>query len=1711
MKNGYLKFLPRVLCLFLAALLLVSCGSGIIDESEDGASSAPEASTVDNLSDKKGFDLVGDAYVSDGLAKNLPTPLRKVGVTAAKAEGKLIAADESFIIQTDGDISANELTQYVTLSPAVGYTVAKLSANKFELTPAVNLASGKVYRLLVGDRDNPAYSFAFQTEAALTIKSVLPADEAFNVPVNAGIEIEFSDSVYGNDFGKYITVSPAVDGYFALYPDGKTVAFVPNRGLDANKIYIVTVGKGITCASGKTLEEERVFAFRTAPKKTENTQSAYFRMSSVDYTFRPGDYPVLYYYANNIQHTITADIYKYASVGEAVQAKKDYEAVGADYYFSGKTYLYPTDGLTKVTTFNKKVQNEDTFNNYLELPQLGGGIYLVNLTFDCVIKGEKQTCVKQALVQVTDLTIYTEGCEGSLLVWVNGSDGVVKDAAVKGECYSRRNFRISGNGGITFAKTESKTNADGICFMDNGKDDSVYLTVKSGADEAYACVYSGPKTESDRYFSYVYTDREVYFADDTVNFAGTIRPAASYTEIPEKLYLKTSWSGSAYEEIQVNVDGTFNGSLEIEGYSNRWIYLRFCDADGKLLFSKNITVTDQDKPVYKASLAFDKPFYSFGDTVTVTLTATFFDGTPAPYLTFDFCAVDFLNSKTLKTGADGTAVCSFKTYSKYTYSTYPFNIVVWAQLIGEETTSLYVSKSVMYFNTDIYFTSRRVDFNHSEIYLNKVDTSRITCAEDATYENSIGGPAEGGAVVNLIKCEFKKKYTGTTYDPITKKSVENYNYYTEKTVVKSYYAQFKDGVISLDHIQTEKGFEGYYMYEVTYHGAANGFDYTQSVYACKGEERDNNYYNYNGAPYYVLKTDGTEFSVGDEVGAWVEYGDKKYDGKVLYTVYSEGRFSYTLANEYSFRFDDSFVAGAALYATIFDREKGIITPWSVSLAYDYEANSSLNITVETDKDAYKPGETVTAKIKASSLIGTAADATIILSVADEACFALGEQTVNALMSYYQSGFYGGINRNTRLSDIYYYKNIRNVYLGYGNDVDYAEEKDLTPAESGDAEEDGSNSQSARIREIFEDNPVFIVCSLDYNGEAVVTFTMPDNITEWRVTAVALNVRDAGKFSGTEVGNCVSDVICTLPYFINVSSNTRYITGDDISVSARSYGSSLTSVKPVTYSALLYDDEGALVALFNVKENSDRYARFNFGKLEKGSYAVQITGDVGGYGDAVKKFFTVTETGVLMNVTKDISVDEIASLEAQAYPVNLSFHDDTYDELINVARRLMWGYSERSDTLASNFVGAAALQKLFGWDYSESNAKTKLSSYTGFIPLVSYGEGNAELTAKICAVAPETLTVTKKAELAERFADYISKAEYKDDVGLCAALLGLASLGSPVLTDLTYVAAHCEDFSAEAKLYLCAAFGYLGDFSAAKEIYNALREKYAAEADGGELYFNGGDTEKSIKLTSLALLSASLVSKLDAEKLAAYLMERTSYIDQYLLELASYVRYFMPTEIKTSSFTYKIGENEEKEITLKAGSVYILSLTKKEFKSFAVVSSDEAVSVRANYMGTAEEAVGGKAESAELSIDKTIEPYDLERGLYIVKINYSGKTDRNYAYYTLADCIPSGARYFSSDGGYSNNNAKDYNAYAWLSNSAQMMNGGISVYRYNSDPMKGNTVCRFSGQISYIIRAAVQGEFVIEAAVAVDTNNKTFAVSQRGRAVIQSAKWLIYKD
>lgn len=1738
------RLITAVLCAALLLPIITGCTVTVKPHAADSGTIADSGNNPDHSAagNAGNFTFAGKTYSSSYLMVGLPDALEAVNITADKVTGGYTAPETVFTVKTSSKISTDELKKYINVSPSFSFDLSKKDDTTFTVTPSDPLDSGTLYRFTVGDSTHPQSSFVFQTDSALIVKSVLPADLSVSVPVNTGIEINFSEPLQtGINIKDYFYITPETDGEYMTYPDGKTVVFVPKDYLLENTVYNISILRNLPSFSGKLLSDDFKTAFRTSSDVAVEAQGELmFSLESYEPQFTTDETPVIKYYysAWNRSDSYTLNdtkvtLYRYASAADIIDAMKLYESVKADYLYGGEPYIFPSDGLAEVGSYDIKPEtaegNQVQYNGYLTLPAAGEGAYLVNITFRSQVDGEDKEFFDQAIMQISDLIVYTESSGENMLVWVNDAsvDKTVEGADVTAEMFTRNdswNLAPAGTAPVYVTKN-AVTGSDGLCFIETDGTSSAYMLVKKDGHSVYICASAYGYSNAGSWFSYLFTDRETYFSNDTVNFWGMIAPKNGGVKLPETLYLTLGTSKTA-DKITVLPDGSFSGSFAIEDNAGWGIYMNFADSAGNTVTAKYINITQQSKPVYRASLTFDKLFYTFGDTITLTLKATFYDGTPAPGLEFTLYGNYFIqNTVTLKTGVDGTAEYVYKTAPYDFYTTYPVQLSAEAYLIGNEDTSVSVSGYVPYFQSKVWLRESRITpedggDTYSEVYLNYFDTSVLKAKEDLEYplypENTLGKTAPGSANVRLIEYKYIKEYASTTYDPITKTSQINYNYSVAQKDLKKHTTQFANGVIRLDHVKPEEGFNGYYMYEVSYYDSANKCNYVLNIYANTG---DGEIYKYENYEYYELKSDKSAYNVGDTATAVLNYGGKPVDsGHLLFTVYSDrlDLYSSTEKNSFALIFEDKDAAGLVVLAAHFDGRR-VQAAGYLNLTFNYAENNVLNTVIIPDKTEYRPGETAKVTVNVTAAAGKPVTGGLItLSMVDEACFTLGQQTLNPLQDYYSGGSkpIPYIGRDMRFScfggnfNYYGFSRADGVMesapqaAGMGGPVNDTAKSEEAPADASAA--------GVTVREIFADNPLFETYAVSNNGKAEITLTVPDNITEWRFTAVAAYNPDQSKISGMNMGSVTTGVICTLPFFVDATLGDTYIEGDDIAGHARVYGSSLIGGSTVNYTVQLTDSTDQLINEIKIDGKAGEFARFNFGSYESGSYNITVKAVNGTLSDGVKLPVEITSSGIMVNVRREISPAEIAGLNPLMYPVSLTFTDSAYETFFLLCHSLMRKTS-RSDALAAYYAAALVSEKLSGTSEYVSKEldtiKATLSGYTGFIPLLAYSQGDIRLTAKICAIIPEALTSAKKTELAGLFTDTIKNRSYTDDADMCAAYLGLAALGEPVLGDLYYVAENSGGFTAEAMLYIAAALAYVGDYSAASEYYQYIMTFHSASEEN-EMFIKSDKTEENIKLTALALMTASVVDTDGAALMANYLSTHTSTVNLYDLELASYVRYYFPAEAKKAVFSYSIGDTTE-EITLSPGQYYNLTLDRRDFTAFKLLSADESVIVYAAYRGSAQEAYGSGEVTDNLKITKSIEPYDAVRGLYKVTLSYRAVTDRSYAFFSLSDCIPSGARYFGAAGEYGDLYEGDTYTFAYISNNGtQVMDGYIGLFNHTENAISGLKERTIEGSVSYIIRAAFEGTFVIENAIVQNTSTGSYTVSNRGSVVIDNDGWKI---
>ena len=89
----------------------------------------------------------------------------------------------------------------------------------------------------------------------------------------------------------------------------------------------------------------------------------------------------------------------------------------------------------------------------------------------------------------------------------------------------------------------------------------------------------------------------------------------------------------------------------------------------------------------------------------------------------------------------------------------------------------------------------------------------------------------------------------------------------------------------------------------------------------------------------------------------------------------------------------------------------------------------------------------------------------------------------------------------------------------------------------------------QVRSEFKDTALFRTSALSEDGTGTVTFKLPDNVTSWQVNLAAISPDLQG-------GTGQTSLKVTLPFFINDSLNSTYLSGDFPYVGVSSYGNDL---------------------------------------------------------------------------------------------------------------------------------------------------------------------------------------------------------------------------------------------------------------------------------------------------------------------------------------------------------------------------------------------------------------------------------------------------------------------------------------------------------------------------------------------------------------------------
>ena len=1593
-----------------------------------------------------------------------PVPITaEITPTVADADG--VFTESQFLIAGERFADKEDLLSQLSAGVDTPFDVQKTEQGNYLLTFEEPLEPDAILTFMIDDGNGNDRSYAFQTRAEFGVRSFFPRNGASADPTT-GIEITFTNANF-TDYESYITVEPATP--YRMEKVGDRVVIIPEKRWEEMTTYVVTVRAGLTDAKGESIAEDASAEFSISEDVDKNTMIA--RSGSLEETFLTTDVPVIemiadtHSYANAdfdyssakfdvvVHKVASADAY--ADLLRVKEAKDVYRR--GYYYASYMTYdSVDTAGMeqTLKATLSPIPYEAGSYSTcYLVLPQtLPEGYYVVTAT--TTLKGTPYTI--QKLIQVNDTVVYMRSESERLFVWVNDAKTATS---------------VSGATVTLDGEKSVKTGSDGTAELPiSGKIRAGIVKIENGSRMPFiASIILAPEDELpaiDKYYAYIYTDRESYLPTDKIRVFGVLRGRYG-AALPDSITVAFGdidyyfdYAGSREEEkmpadkrlisvtAQVDAYGVFTAELPLDKMEHAWYSVAVVSGDDVIRYNI-VEVEDYVKPAYTVTFDEFKTYYKSGETVKFGMTAEYYGGIPAAGERFSVDGPYYV------TDAKGRIERTFTAVSEHD-GDYWHPSYKWISVKDESTLDkvnefgiqfCYLPKSAMLTGDASVDGNGVVHVNAKSNYFkdNLTKEAIENCYSDP--DGMRGAPYVTPVAVKIDKITYDPPTEYTYYDYVAKKTITtlvySYNRHSETVFTGEFDAY--NGVISEDiNLEPVEG-RSYYEVEISIVDDG-GRKVKTTLYTTE------NFYDYHS------NSNVKHFSVSDGEYGWWDYtrvltarkagetvqldlldenSERPEGGTLMLGVVNAGVREDRVYTSFPFelKFEEKYAPNVYLFGAYFDGQR-IYKLSEAIIPYDY-SEKKLDIGITTDKEEYKPGEEITISVTVKDGKGAGREASVNVSVVDEAQFAVSPQNADLL-----GGLYGTwVESSVRASFVSFTQHAFNGDNGPGG-------------EGGGGEDQGT------VRQNFVDNAAFETVRTDKNGKAQVTFTLPDNVTDWRITVNALT---DDLYGGSEKKN----VSASLPFVTDAIVAKTYQSGDDVSFGVHAYGTGVAANAAVEFTATLTKPDGSEQQLTqSAKGNAFTY--FNFGQMPAGEYSVTVSGKSGSASDAIKETFTVVKDAVELPLVKRFDLASGIDVNALRSPVTLVFSNGNAKYIASTLYGLYFSAGGRTD---QHIAASVAGRMLASFAPDDEKAFYDVPE----TPVGEWQNGNGGVA--IYSYADTDPFVTAFAVWADRDAFDAAKVRaYANGLEDNEKYLILAALGDPVLIKVQTLLAEADAGDVYSRMLYACALAALGDDSGAEAEFTAtFRPLVAESALGSARIVCGDDEDINDKLTAMALTIASRVDRPLAMRLMQHVCEKEDLTDFYGLQQVIYARNMLRGAYGTATFEYSGGT-----VTLEGTATKTLKLTVEDLAAAGFAVKDGTVDVTAYYTGAADEL---DVSGATYTVTKTLEPVyggSIAVGDRVrVEIDLSSIPAKRRV--EINDYIPSGFRFIE----YSYDESDD----AWLCDQDGQR---IRLCAWSETG---------SARAVFYVRAVTKGTFAVSSAYVCDSD-ENWGMSARSSVTVQ---------
>lgn len=558
------------------------------------------------------------------------------------------------------------------------------------------------------------------------------------------------------------------------------------------------------------------------------------------------------------------------------------------------------------------------------------------------------------------------------------------------------------------------------------------------------------------------------------------------------------------------------------------------------------------------------------------------------------------------------------------------------------------------------------------------------------------------------------------------------------------------------------------------------------------------------------------------------------------------------------------------------------------------------------------------------------------------------------------------------------------------------------------EKGGGNSLP---RSDFKDIVLYKTFETDSQGRANASFTLPDNLTSWFVSTHAFT-------KDVYAGEGSLSLPVSLPFFIDATLNKVYLTGDEVMLRLRTFGSA--GIKE----HIEYTIESTTLPVKKITQSGGASLEIPLGKLPQGDHSITVTAKSGTHTDSLVRNVHVADT-YFMRPQSDYhqlssTNNKITLTSNPSGFITMRFCSCTKERYLSLIRSTVWGGLRLDDEIAS--VLAANLLDNYFKEKSPWYESPQLNSYqkeSGGLALLPYADPDLDLSARAAHIIKDHKELMVNEKLLEEYL-LSSLTDGKADVHRNAsALYGLSVFKSPVLSQLQRMKDDSH-LTLSDRIMIALALHSFGARVDARNYYTSfIKSHFTNQAPYLFIRENEKDPEGDIQKTAMAALLAHRIGSEDADKLSQYVFDQYTQTRSLAIEHMQMLQELLPKlPSGDGSFSYSTSKKRG-TVTLKQYEPFSLALDPEEFQSLSVQDVKGLVSVVAQYDHETKSSLIKNDQSLKLERwyevngqrTNSFQSGDLVK--VYVKPTYG--TNAHEGGYEIIDYLPSGLKLVSEPG------------------------------------------------------------------------------------------------